>query len=278
MIIAQESFPNLEDNPNWKVVNTITSYPETKTLLEYQLEKDTLINSVTYQKVTNNAGYIRLLNDKVYYRLESNSKDFLLYDFDLNVNDTVYCGFYLNETYDLDTVKFWVADIDSILLEDGKHKILKMNYSPITETPTSIFSMDWIEGIGSTVHPFYSAFLSVAPGSKKELLCFHLGNNKIFQNSSYSDCSLTTSLNDVQKKSKIEIFPNPCLDYLIVKGIKQGTILNIFNSQGQVILSTPNNIKHTVLQVNTNDWTSGVYFIQIINENNSISTRKITKQ
>jgi len=80
LIVAQESFPNLDDKPSWKVVNTITSNPETKTLFEYQFEKDTLINSVTYQKITNNAGYVRLLNDKVYYRLKSNSKDFLLYD------------------------------------------------------------------------------------------------------------------------------------------------------------------------------------------------------
>lgn len=276
MIIAQDSFPNLDDNPSWKVVNAITSYPEIKTLLEYQLEKDTLINSITYHKITNNAGYIRLLDDKVYYRQESNSEDFLLYDFGLNVNDTVYCGFNLNDVNGLDSTKFWVVQVDSVILEDGKHKRLTMNYSPIMETPSSIFSMDWIEGIGSTVHPFYSAFLSVAPGSKNELLCFHLGSTKIFQNSSYSDCSLTSSINDVQKECDIQIYPNPCIDYVVVKGIEKGTILNIFNLQGQIILSY--RIKSPELHISTCNWTSGVYFVQVMRNSNSIFNQKITKQ
>jgi hypothetical protein len=197
IIIAQESFPNLEDNPNWKVVNTVTSFPETKTLLEYHLEKDTLINSSTYQKVANNVGYIRLLNDKVYFRLERDSKEFLLYDFGLNVNDTVYCGFNLNDGNDLDSTKYWVVQVDSVVLEDGKHKRLKMNYNP---TSDYIASMDWIEGVGSTIHPFFSTISLGNPGGFSELLCFHLEGNKIFQNSSYSDCELATSINNIQKK------------------------------------------------------------------------------
>ena len=273
MIIAQESFPNLEDNPSWKVVNTITSYPETQTLLEYQLENDTLINSVIYQKITNDAGYIRLLNDKVYYRLKSDSKDFLLYDFDLNVSDTVYCGFNLNESNDLDSIKYWVIHMDSVILEDGKHKRLTMNYNP---TNDYVASMDWIEGVGSTIHPFYSSISLGVPGSSKELLCFHLGSTKIFQNSSYSDCSITTSLNDVQKKRNIRIYPNPCLDYVIVKGIEKGTILNIFNSQGQIILS--NSTKCPDLHVSTCNWKTGVYLVQAIKNNNSFFNHKITKQ
>jgi hypothetical protein len=274
LIVAQESFPNLDDKPSWKVVNTITSNPETKTLFEYQFEKDTLIKSVTYQKITNNAGYVRLLNDKVYYRLESNSKDFLLYDFGLNVNDTVYCGFNLGVNDDIpDSIKFWVVQVDSVTLEDGKHKRLQMHYNPREDY---VFPMDWIEGIGSTTHPFYPSISLGVPGSIKELLCFHLGSTKIFQNSSHSDCSLTTSLNDVQKINNIQIYPNPCLDYFIVKGIEQGTILNVFNSHGQVILS--NSIKCSELQVPTDNWGTGVYFVQVIKDNNSIFNQKITKQ
>jgi|BioPla2DNA2_1021312.scaffolds.fasta_scaffold10539_2 hypothetical protein len=184
MIVAQKSFPSLADNPNWKVVDIMVSYPEdVVTFSEYQLEKDTLINSATYQKITNNGGYIRLLNDKVYYRLESNSKDFLLYDFGLNVNDTMYCGFNLGANDDIpDSIKFWVVQVDSVTLEDGKHKRLQMHYNPREDY---VFPMDWIEGVGSTTHPFYPSTYLGAPGSRKELLCLHLGNTKIFQNPSF---------------------------------------------------------------------------------------------
>lgn len=275
-ITAQDSFLSTEDNPNWKIVNTVTSYPEIKTTIEYKLEKDTLINSILYQKITNDAGYIRLSNNKVFYRLKEKDKDYLLYNFDLNVNDTVYCGFYLNENYDSDTVKFWVVQIDSLTLEDGKHKRLKMNFNPLKEDSSFIFSMDWIEGVGSTSHPFYSSFLSVAPGSISELLCFHLGETKIYQNPSYTDCNVTSSVNDVEKKNKIQIYSSLCSSYLIVQNIEQGTILNIFNSQGQIILSY--SLEYPEFMIQTDSWLPGIYFVQVVKGNISILKQKITKQ
>src|SRR3972149_2047967 len=123
ILIAQENFPSRQDNPKWKIVKTITSYPEIKITEEYQYEDDTLINSNLYHKITNDAGYIRQIESKVYYRMKDSDKDYLLYDFNLSVNDSVYCGFNLNETSDeVDSIKFWVVQVDSVELENGKHK------------------------------------------------------------------------------------------------------------------------------------------------------------
>lgn len=94
----------------------------------------------------------------------------------------------------------------------------------------------------------------------------------------YLNCSPTHTVDifEVNLQNKFSIYPNPTNDFLnIVSLDNKNFSLNIYNTLGEKIFSSPNNIYN--LQLNLNDYPTGIYFIQI-QTGNSILTKKIIKQ
>ena len=107
----QKIFPVLEDHPEWNVQRSIEpSLPGPVFIMNYHLEKDTIINQKTYSLVSRTGnqqpqlsyervGFIRTDAKKVLFKKSAEGKEYLLYDFGLNAGDTVYCPYaVLNST------------------------------------------------------------------------------------------------------------------------------------------------------------------------------------
>jgi bilirubin oxidase len=89
------------------------------------------------------------------------------------------------------------------------------------------------------------------------------------------DTTASTGIADINFKNNFSIYPNPTTEILnIVSNTSEKFSINIFNTLGEKITSA-NNIQH--LQLNINNYPSGLYFIQI-NSDNKFFTQKFIKQ
>jgi hypothetical protein len=235
---AQTYYPISDTNAVWDIV----LYPDPQgpypfpyvNHFKYRLDGDTLINSISYQKLLRTSfnivcsvdsttelyGFLR--NDiemrKVFYRDIYSADELLLYDFNLKVGDTLKGSvfLYLNP--------FTVSAIDSILINNNYHKRYSINLRE--------FFMDeyLIEGVGTTVGllervsefwPFY------------ELRCFSQNGQLGYLSPRVTDCRLESDtcyvgIYDQLVLPKIRIFPNPAKDYLYLNLDEQTNINNLF--------------------------------------------------
>jgi OOP family OmpA-OmpF porin len=76
----------------------------------------------------------------------------------------------------------------------------------------------------------------------------------------------TTGVNDFYTHEKVTIYPNPVTDYLNINTINETYDLTIFNSLGQVIFMEKN-IRDTNKRISTNQFDSGLLFINIKTKN-----------
>ena len=123
--------------------------------ITYQLEEDTLINDLTYQKLAgyfsltpSNKKYIaalRFAEDKKVF-VHYDKTEYLLYDFGAQVGDTLTIFGGISHYTDAKTLTHIVTEIDT--LKDGQLKIqlvVKLQQNGYEKSS----SITWIEGIGS---------------------------------------------------------------------------------------------------------------------------------
>lgn len=72
------------------------------------------------------------------------------------------------------------------------------------------------------------------------------------------------------------VYPNPVKDYLYVKGDKEITEINVFNTAGQKILSQKN--KANVPKLGTSSLSKGIYFLQMIDKEGNSTSAKFVKE
>ena len=128
----------------------------------YQLEEDTTINDLTYQRVTgrfslstmpSNKEYVAALrfaeNKKVFVHYDNT--EYLLYDFGAQVGDTLEIFGGIDHYKDFKTLTHVITEIDS--LDDGRLQIYSnaiIQESEGYETPFErLYPKIWIEGVGS---------------------------------------------------------------------------------------------------------------------------------
>ena len=71
----------------------------------------------------------------------------------------------------------------------------------------------------------------------------------------------------------VKVFPNPTIDYLTIEGNIEGCIIKINDLSGKEIQNISGENKNVI---STTLWTSGIYFLQI-QDNDRIKTFKIIK-
>lgn len=91
--------------------------------------------------------------------------------------------------------------------------------------------------------------------------------------SSYSDVQKLTFGDDVKKYS---IFPNPAKDWVVVKGMNEGSVIRLTNTLGQLVSETK--AVSTAQRISTNDLIPASYFIQVLEEGSVVYTVKFVKQ
>jgi len=193
--------------------------------------EDTIINGIVYKKLflfhtsqfyNDSAiciGGIREVNKKIFYYGDSvhilkpiitnncNGNEILLYDFSLNIGDTI------NEECFNGFFTLVVTDIDTMLIGNKLRKVFHFN--------TPLFN--WVEGIGNLnisnnglggLLYYIGQFPVKAQWLYNFLICFKQNDTIVYFNSNYSECMPLNVPAKLAVSDNIIISPNPATNYL----------------------------------------------------------------
>lgn len=221
----------VEEGNQWNVAIYPTFTPNTSSY-SLRIGEDTLVGDQSYHKVYHSSDslnrewnfYGNLLRQdstgKV-YRKQRDVPEFLLYDFGLQVNDTIQ----LNEYCTLR-----VLEVDSIVLNNGEQrKRLKLTKADDPRWGEQY----WIDGIGSEfgmLSHFGYCYTDYADG----LLCFYQNGELLYPENPPS-CFIT-GVEKLEELTSVNVFPNPFSGYLIIEDEeKRMERYLIYNNLGQYV-------------------------------------------
>ena len=193
---AQDYHPIVEDGKQW---NVLFSYPwsppepQHKYTDIYKIEGDTLVDGVSYKVMytTRNEnltgwnlwGFLRETEDgQVFSRRDASSYDEILYDFSMEVGDTIIMngdGFYPNWMF--------VIETNEILVNGEPRQQIVLEY-PWGEQEV------WIEGIGS-LYGIIDSGSRFLDGGSTDLLCYYKDGDLIWQNTTpgFNECYIVNT-------------------------------------------------------------------------------------
>ena len=241
--------------------------------LRYFITGDTLINNLYFKKLYETGiqyenpmgptytcnttvyhfhniyvGAIRNDSEKVYFLLAGSNAELLLYDFALNVGDTVPGKYNIN--------KVSIQSIDSVLINGFFHKRFNLDNG------------HWnIEGIGSDIgliEPSGTTF-----GFSLQFLCYAENHIPIFPVG--TNCILNVNIEENLKATSYNdliIYPNPANNKITFdfKDFTKAQILDIeiYNAVGMKVKRVHFNTNSQTKTINIKDFNSGIYYYRII--------------
>ena len=203
---AQDYLPVVKDDAEWNIMWQSTSTAHTIRVTEsLRIDGDTLADDMHYKKVmrkissetnywhgnTEEYSLYGLIREepegKVFYQPIDQDTVYLLYDFNMNVNDTVvmsWCQFpNWNVTIRIDSITTqYIAGMD--------RRVFYVS-SKSTDVPNAEWRWlnTWMEGIGATEGLLYSCHVTAAGGiTLHELLCYHEDDELLYMNPEYDTC------------------------------------------------------------------------------------------
>lgn len=264
---SQEYFMLLEENKTWNVLNVMVYYsppnpvPDTSfSTSTYKISGDSVLNSNTYKKVYSsdeefpvNWNYNCLIredtNNKKAWIKDSSENERLLYDFSINVGDSILLGHPEEQLY---------LYVDSIINININQTLRKKYYFTCKVQPE--YNEIWIEGIGSDKGILASGSAFIVGGWSR-LLCVSENDELIYENPNYNDCYMITTGIQESKKELFNIYPNPAKDKLYVDNPQNIEIKSIILSDylgNEVKCFIKNNNSYDV-----QDIPSGLYILKI---------------
>lgn len=276
--IGQDYQPFPVTNAIWNMKIAWTGWPETA-IYRYGILGDTIINNQFYKKFYNiendtvlNLDHltygvaIRESNKQIFVKSPYFESEILLYDFSLNVGDTMVSNSvngYLSNNLCI------ITGIDSIKLNNNEYRRRFL----INDWGEHEY---WIEGIGSIggiLHPmvqFQGAAISL-------LRCFKQNDTALYINNIECQkcfCQLASSIEDNENRT-FKIYPNPVSNTLFIESDLTPSIItvNLFNANGLLIKS--NTFDSYPISLNIKDLPEGIYLIQLINKDFTYSEKII---
>jgi len=219
-----------------------------------------------------NYGYIREdSTKKVFYKQNMESNDRLIYDFNIQVSDTVFIPF--EDEYPL-----IVANIDTIFFAE---KIRKRYYMQRSIEGNPAGSEIWIEGIGCLRGIFESGFAGMV-GANTITLCYYENDTLRYIDEYYTDCYLgTMNIKELDfEKPSIKIAPNPInnngkISFTNIKS--QFLEIKIYNSIGRLVFNKLIT-DDTEITINKRNFNSGIFVICIYNKNRLVIANRMIIQ
>jgi hypothetical protein len=272
------------------VSTSLTSYYYRNILAD----KDTTIGAKTYHQLfyshsdtvySENSsalynGGIRENNRQVFYLPKDSVSEYLLYDFSLQVGDTLAynyskfaSGYHL---YPYDTL--FVTSIDSVLIENGTyHKRIGFsarfgnNIEPVSWA-------SWIEGIGYEMGLLIPIGDIPTNGQKYTLGCLKQNNEILYYNDLFINCyPVNESVFEFSKQNEIIISPNPVQDYCKIQwevnNVQFDRIL-IYDVYGRIVFSKKIDQNNDII-IDCRNFGQGMYLVNIVDRIGSQLTSKL---
>ncbi len=200
---------------------------------------------------------------KVFYIAPTDTVEELLYDFTMQVGDTVR-GY--TETIAVPSPQT-VHSIDSVLVGSSYRKRWNIGHF--------YYDNHFIEGVGSTYGLIERDPGTITDQAVYSVTCFQQNGNTLYYSptTASTGCELITSINSIDNNTnQIKVFPNP----------SNGSLTIDFNQSIKEILLT-DLLGNIILQQYTNNQTkfkinnlqSGIYILTVIDKNNKTTNRKI---
>ena len=276
-IKAQDYHPLVEDGKQW---NVLFSYPwsppdpQHKYTDIYKIEGDTLVDGVPYKVMyaTRNEnltgwnlwGFIRETEDgQVFSHRPSTSDEQLLYDFSMEVGDTIcMCD------YGYDECCMVVIEKGETIVNGEPRQQIVLEY-PFGNGEEEV----WIEGIGSLYGIVDSGSLFLTGGSTN-LLCYYEDGDLIWQNTmpGFDMCYIINpdGIEEDETFSVVSVFPNPSKGKVIIEGVEVCSV-QVYNALGQMVKTVEDTNEISVAGL-----PEGVYVLRIRDEKGNSFTERVS--
>ena len=253
---------------------------------QYTVTGDTSINSIYYKIIERHGffnynaapiyphtGYLGAFrndigNKKVLIVPRDSLNEMVLYDFDLNIGDTI-TG-YLDLVAEYNTAI--ISDIDSTLIANNYRK--RWHYQ---SSGLGFYDGYIIEGIGCE-YGFLEGLCAMMDYNGT-LHCFSIGDQTLYPESGPGSCDLFTSVAEPENMSakKIYCYPNPTNSEVQVSHIDLSNIHTyiIYDQVGRIIKRS---IFGSSQIINLETVKNGIYYIEFLNNNEkTVNREKIIK-
>lgn len=260
---------------------------------DYQniIDGDTVINEMTYHKIyrsgkryyhvsnsgstsyyqNNYQGCIREDNLKhVYLYLNKDAQEYLLYDFNLGLGDTLSNNLYgMSMLIAFDpSIKLIVKAIDSVIVGGDYHKRYWID---------SRYPLQLIEGVGSS-DGLLEKFVCW-PSYTSGLVCFKQDHLDAYPSGQVCDL-VSYGIEEIASEQKIHLFPNPSNGTFAINFMDEAhenAILRISDQLGQTVYEKKlsGDKSH---QINVGKIAAGIYFLCIQSEKQAYLMKLIIKQ
>ncbi len=210
-------------------------------------------------------------NNKQWFWIEKNSNEsHLLYDFNFSSGDSIQI-YQHNENLKITLV-------DSVFINNAFRKRYQLN--------------DWpfhlIEGIGLDIGLTTNLSQFIQLFEFGILYCYEDEGDRVAIDLSALEMTFETEFTDqdcnseiitpskeIQVESKITIYPNPTSDILVVSAYEVIEQIIIYDSIGRKMFEQPTH--SNTIEVDLQDWSNGMYLIQILVSGNQVSTNTFIK-
>lgn len=247
-----------------------------------KFQGDTLINSTVYTKVLKSYdefmedwelyGLIREEDNKYYLRNLVNEEG-LVYDFTINTGDTVT----INNPFGFMPLEASITSIDSVFIEPAneyRKRITLYEYENFGSEEI------WIEGIGSLAGITESGcdISLLTGGHDYTLLCYYEEAELTYKDYLYPVCfyPIMGIYSNNQNEMNVSISPNPVINISYLKfdnPHKEKLTITIFNANG-CLVKKHQVVSSTKLSIGASSYQKGVYFYQVIKENQQVYNSK----
>jgi hypothetical protein len=286
---SQNVFPTFADSAKWNVFQCSYGLGVTCNTNTFCYKYDTIFCGKIYSKAIqtdypdHSFGYYRTDSLSTYLRNSTNclDKEYLIYDFSMNVGDTVFTGYQIGIILP-DTTQFVLNSIDTIIIDGVRRKIFHLffNEAPGTGPPFAFIPMVWIEGIGSTTHPFYSmACLPDFCEMSFNLLCYDSSGTELYADTTFNTCdtSYSTAINEFTEKNEIGILPNPFSNSIAITAENETIFqIDIYSILGESVYSYKGINKQNFKIEFGNYLQKGIYLMKVQTDK-GLLTKKIVK-
>ena len=275
--VSQPYIPMLEEDNIWSVDFFSDPFGGGTTGIitdQISLSGTTTINGYNYISIfiNGNEGSCLLREENgIVYRYDSyNNQDVIMYDFNLDVGDVfvfpdlMYTSFCSRMEFYNGPTEMEVIGISNEFIANETRKVIEFDYYSESGYPCL-----WIEGIGSTLG--FDPVGDIIDIGYAYLVCFTKNGMTYFFNNATSCDNTTLGLGDISY-GKIDLYPNPVSTTSILQLPHNANIdqIKIFGISGRLV--SEETVTANFITISNMDYSSGLYFYQILSGDNVLKT------